>query len=80
MTSDISDLLSAGFAAIGQPTSEPQKDFERRYASKSPGVVFGENMVSLPCTCEYGDGIHWAAIGNTQRAIKLHLVHENVFI
>ena len=56
---------------------ETREQFEARYTAESSGVVFGDNMVSMPCTCDDGVGpTHWAAIRNTPEAIQSHLDHE----
>ena len=54
-------------------TKETREEFEERYSKQSPGVVFGENMISLPCDCEDGGGpTHWAAVRNNSDAIEVH--------
>lgn len=57
--------------------TETQAEFEARYNARYRSVVFGEDMVSLPCTCEEGGGpTHWAAVRNVPEAIKEHREHE----
>lgn len=63
-----------------KPLTETQAEFEKRYAEEyAYPVVWGENKVSMPCTCEYGGGpTHWAAIINTPEMIELHLDTEEI--
>ena len=62
------------------PLTETKTEFEQRYAeSSSSPVVWGDNKVSMPCTCPEGGGpTHWAAIGNTPEMIELHLETEEI--
>ena len=59
------------------PTLETKKQFEARYRKGFPRIIFGVNMIAMPCTCEDGGGpTHWVAIRNIPAAIKAHLDHE----
>ena len=61
------------------PTEETQEEFEHRYTAQSSyPVVFGEDHISMPCTCEDGGGpTHWAAIINTPEMTALHVEDED---
>jgi len=59
------------------PVGESREQFEARYCKSYPYAVFGKNVVSLACTCEDGGGpTHWAAVPNTDDAIREHEAHE----
>jgi hypothetical protein len=56
---------------------ETKEQFEERYKSFSPDIVFGRDMVAMPCSCEDGSElIHWAAIHNTPKHIQEHIDDE----
>lgn len=66
-------------------TKETREEFEARWLAawqlEHPGsqYEFGNQVVSMPCTCEDGGGpTHWAAIPNDPGAIHDQELHERV--
>lgn len=56
---------------------EPREQFEARYR-KVFYVEFGATHISIPCTCDDGDGLHWAAVPLRLEAIEEHFRREVV--